>query len=213
MPPHVLPENLDAYLEALVPPRSGALAEMESFGRRTGFPIIGPTCGHFCYLVTKLIGARQVFEMGSGYGYSTVWFARAVAENGGGRVVHTVLDPELSGRARAHLEELGLARVVEFRVEEARQALQTEAGPFDLIFIDIEKEDYPAALEIAETKIRPGGVMIADNMFLSGEILDRRRSSPRLAAVRAFTQRVLGGDGWIGSIVPMRDGLMLAQKR
>jgi predicted O-methyltransferase YrrM len=55
--------------------------------------------------------------------------------------------------------------------------------------------------------------MIADNMFLSGEILDRRRSSPRLAAVRAFTQRVLGGDGWIGSIVPMRDGLMLAQKR
>ena len=68
----LLSEKLDRYLESFVPPRAGELVEMEAEARRTGFPIIGPTCGHFCYLVARLIGARQVFEMGSGYGYSKI---------------------------------------------------------------------------------------------------------------------------------------------
>src|SRR3990170_6502894 len=112
----LLSEKMDRYLESLVPPRAGELVEMEAEARRTGFPIIRPPCGHFCYLVARLIGARQVFEMGSGYGYSTAWFARAVQENGGGRVVHTVWDEGLSQQARAHLTALGYADTVDFRV-------------------------------------------------------------------------------------------------
>src|SRR3989304_5846921 len=80
----LLPERLERYLESLVPPRAAELAEMEQEGRRTNFPIIGPACGHFCYLTARLIGARQGFEMGSGYGYSTAWFARAAPGDGGG---------------------------------------------------------------------------------------------------------------------------------
>ena len=91
MAPPLLPEKVDRYLDSLVPPRQGELVQMEHYGKRTRFPIIGPACGHFCYLTARLIGARQIFEMGSGHGYSTAWFARAVVENGGGCVVHMVL--------------------------------------------------------------------------------------------------------------------------
>lgn len=208
----LLPEGLDRYLEGLVPPRTGELAAMEAEGIRSGFPIIGPTCGHFCYLVTRLAGAHEVFEMGSGYGYSTAWFARAVVENGGGRVVHTVTDEDLSRRAKKHLTALGLGAAVEFRVAEAVQALRLEPGALDLVFLDIDKEAYPEALEVIEAKLRPGGILLADNMLLSGAVLDDGNRSARADAVRTFTRRLMQGDRWIASIVPQRDGLMLAYK-
>ena len=213
MAPPLLPEKLDRYLDGLVPPRQGELAEMERFGKRTGFPIIGPACGHFCYLTARLIGARQVFEMGSGYGYSTAWFARAVQENGGGRVVHVVWDEDLSRRARGHLAALGYEGLVEFRVEEAIQALRSSAGPFDVIFLDIDKEGYPEALDVIEAKLRPGGVLLADNLLWSGRVLDGRDRSPQTQAIRAVTRRVMEGESWIASIVPIRDGLLVAYKR
>ena len=209
----LLSEKLDRYLESLVPPRAGELVEMEAEARRSGFPIIGPTCGHFCYLVARLIGARQVFEMGSGYGYSTAWFARAVQENGGGRVVHTVWDEGLSQQARAHLTALGYADTVDFRVAEAVAELRRTVGAFDLIFLDIDKEAYPEALEVIEEKLRPGGALLADNMLLSGSILQDGDRSARTHAVREFTRRIMEGDRWIGSIVPQRDGLLLAYRR
>ena len=209
----LLSESLDRYLEDLVPARGEELAKMEGEARRSGFPIIGPTCGHFCYLVTRLIGARQVFEMGSGYGYSTAWFARAVQENGGGRVVHTVWEAALSQQARAHLTTLGYADIVEYRVAEAAAELRGTDGPFDLIFLDVDKEAYPAALDVIEDRLRPGGVLLADNMLLSGSILKDGDRSPRTQAVREFTRRIMEGDRWIGSIVPQRDGLLLAYRR
>jgi predicted O-methyltransferase YrrM len=213
MPEPLLPEKLDRYLESLVPPRSGELAKMEAEGKHAGFPIIGPTCGHFCYLVARLIAARQVFEMGSGYGYSTAWFARAVQENGGGRVVHSVWDEDLSARARRHLTALGLGDLIEYHVAEAVQTLRETPGPFDVIFLDIDKQDYPAALDVIETKVRSGGVLLADNMLMGGAVLDDRDRSGRVEAVRMFSRRTLQGEAWTGSIVPIRDGLLIAYRR
>jgi len=209
----VLPEKLGRYLDGLVAPRAGELAVMEKYGLRSGFPIIGPACGHFCYLTARMIGARQVFEMGSGYGYSTAWFARAVQENGGGRVVHVVWDEELSRRARGHLATLGYEGLVEFRVDEAIHALRQTDGQFDLVFLDIDKEGYPEALEVIESRLRPGGVLIADNLLWSGRVLDGRDRSAQTKAIRELTRRVMEGEGWIASIVPMRDGLLLAYRR
>jgi predicted O-methyltransferase YrrM len=201
------------YLDALVPPRAKELAGMEAYGKRTGFPIIGPASGHFCYLVARLIGARQVFEMGSGYGYSTAWFARAVRENGGGRVVHSVWDEELSQQARRHLADLGFADLIDYRVGEAVGLLRADPGPYDLIFLDIDKDGYPAALDEIERKLRPAGVLIADNLLLSGSVMDRRQRSPRVEGVRTLTRRVMSSAGWTASIVPIRDGLLLAYRR
>ena len=209
----LLPEKLEHYLESLVPPRAAELAEMEQEGRRTNFPIIGPSCGHFCYLTARLIAARQVFEMGSGYGYSTAWFARAVVENGGGRVVHVVWDQALSQKAVGHLSALGYADVMAYRVDEAIHALRQEPGPFDLIFLDIDKEAYPEALEVIQSKLRPGGILLADNLFRRGMVLDSHDRTPATEGIRALTKQVMAEESWIGSIVPIRDGLLLAMRR
>src|SRR5512134_2984733 len=111
-----------AWLDGMVPPRPSELAAMEALAARTDFPIIGPACGQLCYLLARLAGARSVFELGSGFGYSTAWFARAVAENGGGRVYHTVWDRALSDRARTHLAALGFGETIHYHVGEAVQA-------------------------------------------------------------------------------------------
>jgi predicted O-methyltransferase YrrM len=170
---------------------------MERYGKRSGFPIIGPACGHFCYLTARLIGARQIFEMGSGYGYSTAWFARAVHENGGGRVVHVVWDEDLSRRARGHLAALGYENLMEYHVDEAIHALRASEGPFDLIFLDIDKEGYPEALDVIESRLRSGGVLLADNLLWSGAVMDDRDRSTQTQAIRSVTRRVMEGEAWI----------------
>jgi caffeoyl-CoA O-methyltransferase len=206
-------ERILEYLETLIPPRPAELAAMEERARETGFPIIGPAAGQFCYEICRMIGARQIFEMGSGYGYSTAWFARAVVENGGGTVHHTVWDEELSQQARRHLEGLGYRGIVEYHVGEAIERLNELDGPFDVIFNDIDKQAYPASLPVVQQKLRTGGVLIIDNMLWSGRIFDEHDTTPATTGVRAFTRSITTDPAWIVSLVPIRDGLILAYKR
>jgi len=213
MAARALPPELEAYLDRLVPPRNPELQAMEAVAARSKFPIIGPAAGQFCYLAARLIGAASVFELGSGFGYSTAWFARAVRENGGGVVHHTVWDADLSRRARQHLETLGFLDVVRFHEGEAVAALSREAGPFDLIFCDIDKAGYPAALPVIKSKLRPGGVLITDNLLWHGQVLDPADAEADTNAIRAFTNQVMGDPDWTASIVPIRDGLLFARLR
>jgi caffeoyl-CoA O-methyltransferase len=203
--------RVSRYLEELVPPRHPELEAMEAYAKEHGFPIIGPAAGQFCYLVARLIGARQVFELGSGYGYSTAWFARAVQENGGGTVHHVVWDEDLSRRARRHLEALGHGDLVRFEVAEAVQTLRDTEGPFDLIFNDIDKQAYPESLPVIEEKLRPGGVLIIDNMLWRGQVLDPGDVTPEPRAIRDFTDRITTDRRWSVSLVPIRDGLIVAR--
>ena len=205
--------RLSDYLDSLVPGREPLLAEMEAEATSTGFPIIGPASGQLCYLIARLMGARRVFEMGSGFGYSTAWFARAVKENGGGEVRHVVWDEELSRRARASLAALGFSDIVRYEVGEAVAALRSTEGGFDLIFNDIEKEDYPAALPVIGAKLRRGGALIVDNLLWDGKIFDPGDLSPATEGIRKLTALVSNDPGWIASILPIRDGLLLAFKR
>ena len=208
-----IPEEINAYLDNLVPPRPAELQAMEAHARKTGFPIIGAASGHLCYLVTRMIRARRVFEMGSGYGYSTAWFARAVQENGGGTVYHVVWEKELSQKARKHLAALGYDGLVQYRVGEAVQALRETVGPFDLIFNDIDKNAYPAALPVIAEKLRPGGVLIVDNLLWHGEVFDAHNHTADTQGVREFTRLITTDPNWIASIVPIRDGVLVAYKK
>jgi caffeoyl-CoA O-methyltransferase len=150
--------------------------------------------------------------LGSGYGYSTAWLARAVKENGGGLVHHVVWDEDLSIQARKHLARLGLGELVRFRVGEAVETLQEIPGEFDLIFNDIDKEGYPGSLPSIKKKLRPGGVLIIDNMLWSGRIFDETDQSPDTRGVREFTELITEDPGWITSLVPLRDGMIIAMK-
>lgn len=201
---------VQAYAESLVPPRDAELAEMERIARSEKFPIIGPACGQYCYQTTRLTRAHKVFELGSGFGYSTAWFARGVRENGGGSVHHTVWDAALSARARRHLMRMGLEDLVTFHVSEALEALRAETQAFDLIFCDIDKEGYPDALPLIKERLRPGGSLLIDNMLWSGRIFDARDRTSATRAVRRFTRALRTDRDWAFSLVPLRDGLIVA---
>ncbi|WP_345306417.1 class I SAM-dependent methyltransferase [Candidatus Villigracilis saccharophilus] len=116
------------YLTSLIPPREQVLLEMESYAEKHDFPIIGPACGYYCYQLARMIGAKSIFELGSGYGYSTAWFAKALQENGGGVVHHTVWDKELSKMANSYMLSLGCVDLVQFHVAEAVETLGKQSS-------------------------------------------------------------------------------------
>ncbi|HEX6972222.1 MAG TPA: O-methyltransferase [Limnochordia bacterium] len=209
----LLHPKVGGYLDELARHDDPVLAKMEARARSSGFPIVGPVAGRFCYQIARLLGARRVFELGSGYGYSTLWFAKAVAENGGGEVFHNVWDEGLSRDAQAYLREAGLAHLVRFRVSEAVEALRQTPGPFDIIFNDIDKEGYPASLAVIKEKLRPGGVLIIDNVLWQGRLFDADDTSPSTAGVREVTRMVYADPDFFTSLLPLRDGLLVALKR
>lgn len=208
-----LSPEIAEYLDGLVPERPAELQEMERIAESTNFPIIGPASGQLCYLVARLIGARRIFELGSGFGYSTAWFARAVRENGGGEVHHVVWDDDLSARARKHLEHLGYTDLVRYHVGEAVETLRKTDGPFDLVFNDIDKKGYPASIDAILPKLRKGGALIIDNLLWSGRILDPNDTSENTEGVRAVTKKIMESDDWIASILPIRDGVLVAYRK
>lgn len=201
------------YLTSLVPLREQELQEMEAYAEKHNFPIIGPACGYYCYQLARMIGAKSIFELGSGYGYSTAWFSKAVQENGGGVVHHTVWDEELSKSAASHLLKLGFADIVQYHIAEAVESLRQESGPFDIIFNDIDKQAYPASLPVIKEKLRSGGLLIIDNMLWSGRIFDDNDISPATEGVREFTRRITTDKDWIVSLAPVRDGMIVAYKK
>jgi predicted O-methyltransferase YrrM len=186
---------------------------MEESAHKNRLPMIGPACGDFGYPFARMITATSVCELGSGYGYSTAWFAKAVRENGGGIVHHTVWDEDLSKRARGHLSALGSADVVEFHIAEAVATLRQTEGPFDIIFNDIDKEGYPESLPIIKEKLRRGGLLIIDNMIWHGQILEPNDHETSTEAIRRFTRDITTDLDWIVSLSPARDGMIVAFKK
>lgn len=212
MPGALFHPKLMPYLEALVPPRHPVLAEMEERAQRTSFPIVGPVVGQLLYVLTRLAGARHVYEMGSGFGYSTAWFALAVRDNGGGVVHHVVWDADLSRLARAYLQRMELLPLVRFHVSEAVAHLATMSESFDVIFNDIDKRGYPDALPVIKAHLRRGGLLLADNVLWSGRVFDRRFRDEETEAIRRFTRKVFEDPELAATVVPLRDGVLVAYR-
>jgi caffeoyl-CoA O-methyltransferase len=213
MPEPLFHPTLLEYLDGLVPPRSEVMMEMEAYAREVKFNIVGPAAGHLMYLVARMTGARRVFELGSGYGYSTAWFARAVQENGGGEVHHVVWHEDLSIKARDYLGRLGYGDLMRYHVGEAVGILEQTPGPFDLIFNDIDKEGYPASIRVIKEKLRIGGVLLIDNTLWHGRIFDPKDESADTVGVREVTAMLTRDPEFITSILPIRDGVLLAYRQ
>lgn len=203
------PQLVD-YLTELAKHGDPVLERLEKQASESHFPIVGPPAGQFCYLVARMIGARRIFELGSGFGYSTIWFAKAVRDNGGGEVYHTVWDEDLSRQARANVEAAGLSQIVRFQMSEAVAALRQTPGPFDLIFNDIDKHGYPDSIPVIKERLRKGGVLIIDNMLWHGRAWQEGDSDPNTAGVRKVTQLIRDDPEFVSSLIPIRDGLITA---
>jgi predicted O-methyltransferase YrrM len=207
----IVDEAVERYLSELQPSRDPVLAQMEARAAEERFPIIGPLVGNFCRQLAISIGARDVFEMGSGFGYSTWWFAQAVGPRG--RVVHTDGSAQRSAEAKVYLKQSDLSPRVTFEVGDAIATLQKYPGPFDLVFIDIDKQGYPDAFELARSRVRVGGYILVDNTLWSGKVArpPEEHDADTKAIVR-FTQAAFAAPELATSIVPLRDGVAVCLK-
>lgn len=205
-------EQICSYHLELSRHEDPVLLRLEEEARRDGFPIIGPAAGRFCHLMARAVGARRICELGSGYGYSTLWFARAVRENGGGEVHHTVWDEDLQRRARANLAEAGYTDLVRFHMGEAVEYLRGVEGSFDIIFNDIDKHGYPDSLPVMKSKLRVGGLILIDNMLWHGALFDASDRSADTEGVREFTRRLADDPDFLFQLIPIRDGIITAMR-
>jgi caffeoyl-CoA O-methyltransferase len=187
------------------------LLEMEAEAKERGFPIIERLCGVTIEVLARAIGARRVFELGSGYGYSACWFSRAIGPDG--ELHLTDGDPENEKKALEYLERAGLAGPVTYHVGDAVKTLQSTEGEFDVVYCDIDKWEYPHAWEVARERIRVGGLYICDNVLWSGRVVDPQPDDPRAdwaEAVKQQNEAIAADERYLSTIVPTRDGVMVA---
>lgn len=202
--------ELDRYLIELLPPRHPVIAEMEAAAKERDVPIVGPAVATLLSILARSIGARRVCELGSAIGYSTAFFAQAVGP--GGSVMYTDGSEKNAALARGYLERLGLADRVDFLVGEAVETLETTSGEFDVVFIDIDKDGYPQALEAAAPRVRQGGYLLADNTLWSGKVVDSSVRDRATEGIREFNRRLFSRRDFESVIVPLRDGVAIARR-
>jgi caffeoyl-CoA O-methyltransferase len=187
------------------------LLEMEAEGKERGFPIIGRLVGVTVELLARSAGAKRVFELGSGFGYSAYWFARAVGPSG--EVHGTDGDPANEPKALDYLSRAGLAEPIRWHVGDAVTHLGAAPGEFDVVYNDIDKDGYPAAWMAARERIRVGGLYVCDNVLWSGRVAVQDRDDPRPVYTQAIIEHnrlIAEDDRFISSIVPTRDGVFVA---
>lgn len=205
--------SIERYMRGLVADDDEpVLLEMETLAAEEGFPIIGRLCGRVLEITARSIGARRVFEMGSGYGYSAYWFARAVGPDG--EVHLTDTDPDNERQALDLLGRAGLDGPIRYHVSDAFAALEQIDGEFDIVYCDIDKGAYPEAWAKARDRVRVGGFYICDNMLWSGRVTgesdepDVREGWAQ--AIDATNRAIFSDPAYRATIVPTRDGVVMA---
>jgi caffeoyl-CoA O-methyltransferase len=207
----IVDEAVEGYLKTLRPDADDVRREMEALADELDFPIIGPDVGRLLSILARAVGARQVLELGSGYGYSALWLAGAVGPDG---VVHCT-DGQATNRDRAtaFLTRAGLADRVRFHVGDARTTAEELRGPFDLVFNDLDKEQYPAIIEPVARVLRPGGLFVTDNALWNGEVARPDRAGDDARAVIEFNRRMARHPAFDAVVVPLRDGVSIAIRK
>ena len=163
-----------------------------------------------------MIGAKTVFELGSAIGYSTIWWARAVGE--GGRVHYTDGSAKAT-EARGYLERAGVSDQVDVHVGDALEVLSEQKQEFDIVFCDIDKEDYPRAFRMGQKFVRKGGLFVADNVLWSGRVVyaagnPELNSEPQhhTKQIVEFNKALYESAEFETVILPVRDGVAVARK-
>ena len=207
-------EEIDAYIEGLFEPSDEVLEAALSDSRRAGLPDINvsPNQGRLMQLLVATAGARRILEIGTLGGYSAIHLARALPEDG--KLISFEIDEHHADVARNNLERAGLSGIVEVRVGDAHELMaDLVEGPFDVVFIDADKEGYPGYLDASLRLVRPGSLILGDNTIRGGTVLDPQEETAR--ATREFNRRVAEDPRLSGIVLPLIreriDGLTIAR--
>ncbi len=202
---------VDDYLYSMLPKRDEVLAEMEQYATEHNVPIVGPAVARVLQQLALMIKARTVFELGSAIGYSTIWWAQAVGEKG--RVTYTDGDKKNAERARGYFARAGVSSRISIHTGDALEFLSEQKEEFDIIFNDVDKEDYPRVLRLVAPRLRKGGLFITDNVLWSGRVAEKNPSDPRTKAILEFNRKLCDAPDFFTTILPIRDGLAVALKK
>jgi caffeoyl-CoA O-methyltransferase len=214
----IIDKTVEDYIYAMLPERDDLLREMEQQAKERDIPIVGPAVGRLLYQLVRLINAKTVFEMGSAIGYSTIWWARAVGE--GGRVVYTDGNPKNAAEARKYFARAGLADRIDVRVGDALEILsEQKKASYDVIFNDVDKEDYPRVFRLVPDRLRKGGLFVTDNVLWSGRVAraaagkngaDPELSTPATKGILEFNRLLYASKDFFTTMLPLRDGVAVS---
>lgn len=215
----ILDSQIEEYLHCFLPQEDPLIGKLENYsatknysiGNRTiSFPIVGPIVGRLLYQLTLLIQAKRVLELGSGFGYSATYFAKAMKKEG--ELILTDYSEENLKKAEEFLSKIPNAPKLFFRPGDALKIMEEFSGEFDIIFIDLDKELYPQAFHKSAKRIRRGGLLIADNTLWSGEVLKKDAQEPATRGIQEFNRLIFSSPSFCSSIVPIRDGVAVCLK-
>ncbi|HZB09459.1 MAG TPA: O-methyltransferase [Rubrobacter sp.] len=210
-------QEIDAYVEDLFTPSDEILEAALRDSRRAGLPEINvsPNQGRLLQLLTEIAGTRRILEIGTLGGYSAIHFARALPDDGA--LISLEIDDHHAGVARNNVDRAGLTEKVEIRVGDAHELLasliEDDEGPFDVIFIDADKESYPEYLDASLRLVRSGSLILGDNTIRGGTVLDPKDATAQ--ATREFNERIARDPRLFSIALPLIreriDGLTIAR--
>jgi predicted O-methyltransferase YrrM len=201
---------VDDYLYSMLPKRDAVLLEMEDYAAVHNVPIVGPAVARVLQQLAMMINARTVFELGSAIGYSTIWWAQGVGDNG--RVIYTDGDSRNAECARGYFTRAGVSNRITLHTGDALEFLSEQKQEFDIIFNDVDKEDYPRVLRLVAPRLRKGGLFITDNVLWSGRVAEKNPDA-RTKAILEFNRKLYDAPEFYTTILPLRDGLAVALKK
>jgi predicted O-methyltransferase YrrM len=211
----IVTEAVRRYTEGLRADPDPVLVDMERHAARDGIPIVVPQTGALLHVLALACGVRQIVEVGTAIGVSTLHLARALPP--GGTIVSFEVDPERHDAARAYLERAGVADRCDLRLKDAREGLAELEAPFDMAFIDGVKTQYGDYFELLVPLLRAGGLLVVDNVLMGGTVAEGRSdgewTDEQITYARAFTERLLHHEGLTGTVTPVGDGVLIAVKR
>lgn len=202
----IFQEPVKKYLYQLGQVDHPILKEIQAYGESKNFPIVNCEVGRVLYQMTVVSRAKKVFELGSGFGYSTMWFALALPPNG--VVHHTDGDPENIKLAQSYFKKTGLLKKVRFHAGDALESLAKTPGNFDIYYCDIDKEGYPDAYHAISHRIKPGNMVITDNLLWSGKVANPNPDTSTRAILK-YTRLFWNDRNFASSMLPIRDGVGL----
>jgi caffeoyl-CoA O-methyltransferase len=202
--------EVEDYLYSMLPPRDEVLAEMEAEASREDVPIVGPAVARILYQLATISGAKNIFEMGSAIGYSTIWWARAVGD--GGRVIYTDGDRKNAEKARRYFDRAGIASRITVRIGDALEILSEQKDVYDIIFNDVDKTDYPRVVRLALPRLKSGGLFITDNVLWSGKVSEPKPDA-QTKAILEFNKLIYESKDLFTTILPLRDGVAVCVKK
>lgn len=212
----IIPGAIESYLAGLSRTPDEVLTSVAKQGDTLGLPIVSRDTGELLHVLVSALGARRVLEIGTAVGYSTLWMARALPSDG--MIVTMEVEPERAAAARQNFAAAGVGDLVTVMVGDSAQLIAKVSGPFDLIFQDGDKQQYEALLDPLAERLRPGGLLVTDNVLWNAEVVpgyvtQATRNHAHTVAIRRYNQRLAADDRFTSIFLPVGDGVAIAMKK